>query len=58
VTGQPPISLPLGWTADGLPIGVQLVAAYGGEHLLLRLAAELEQEHPWANRRPPISVGG
>jgi amidase len=58
VTGQPAISLPLGWTADGLPVGVQLVAAYGREDVLLRVAAELEQEDPWASRRPPISVGG
>jgi amidase len=58
VTGQPAISLPLGWTNDGLPLGVQLVAAYGREDVLLRLASLLEQEHPWANRRPPISVGG
>ena len=58
VTGQPAISLPLGWTGDGLPVGVQLVAAYGREDRLLRVAAELEQECPWANRRPPLSVGG
>ena len=58
VTGQPAISLPLGWTADGLPIGVQLVAAYGREDVLLRVAAQLELEHPWANRRPPLGVGG
>jgi len=58
VTGQPAISLPLGWTADGLPLGVQLVAASGREDVLLRVAAELEHDNPWANRRPPISVGG
>lgn len=54
MTGQPAISLPLHWSEDGLPIGVQLVAAYGREDLLIRVAAQLERAHPWAHRRPSI----
>jgi amidase len=53
-TGQPAISLPLHWH-DHLPIGVQLVADYGCEDMLLRVASQLETAMPWADRRPPIS---
>lgn len=55
MSGQPAISLPLHWS-DGLPIGVQLVAGYGREDLLFRLAGQLEQAQPWASRRPPTSI--
>lgn len=57
VTGQPAISLPLGQSRSGLPIGVQLVAPYGREDLLLRVAARLEEAMPWRGRTPPIFVG-
>jgi amidase len=54
VSGQPAISLPLHTSPDGLPIGVQLVAASGREDLLLRVAAQLEQARPWSGRLPPL----
>jgi amidase len=54
ITGQPAVSLPLYRNRDGLPIGIQLVAAYGREDLLIRVAAQLEQARPWRDRRPPI----
>ncbi|MGI8632394.1 MAG: amidase [Solirubrobacterales bacterium] len=54
VTGQPAISVPLGRSEEGLPIGVQLVAAHGREDLLIRVAAQLEREYPWADARPPV----
>lgn len=53
-TGQPAISLPMHWNDAGLPIGVQLSAAYGEEALLLALSAQLEQALPWLNRLPGV----
>ena len=53
---QPGISRPLHWTADGLPVGMQFVAPYGGGDVLLSLANELEQACTWARRRPRISA--
>lgn len=52
VTGQPAISLPLHWSAAGLPVGVQLIAAQGREDQLVRVAAQLERAQPWAHRTP------
>ena len=54
VTGQPAISLPLHWNSAGLPIGIQLVAAYGREDMLFRLASQLEQAKPWAAQWPSV----
>ena len=56
ISGQPAISLPMHWTEDGLPVGVQLVAAYGREDQLLQVAAQLEQAAPWADRTPPVTA--
>ena len=54
MSGQPAVSLPMHWNGDGLPIGIQLAAAYGREDLLVRVAAQLEEAQPWAKRRPPV----
>jgi amidase len=54
MSGQPAVSLPLEWTAENLPVGVQLVAAYGREDVLFRIASQLEQANPWAGRTPNV----
>lgn len=51
ITGQPAISLPLGWSPDGLPIGMQFAAGPGREDLLIRLAGQLEQVCNWNERQ-------
>jgi amidase len=55
-TGQPAISLPLAQHSNGLPIGVQIGARPGEEHLLIALAGELEQASPWADRTPALHM--
>ena len=53
-TGQPAASIPAGLSVEGLPLAVQLVAPPNDEQTLLSLAAQLEVEQPWADRRPSI----
>jgi amidase len=54
ITGQPAISLPLGQSRSGLPIGIQFMARFGDESGLIRLASSLEQKLPWRDRIPPV----
>ncbi|SLN63409.1 amidase [Oceanibacterium hippocampi] len=58
VSGQPSMSVPLHWSADGLPVGVMMSATMENEGLLFRLAAQLETAKPWFHRRPPASPPG
>jgi amidase len=53
LTGLPAMSVPMHWTADGLPCGVHFVAPFGNEARLLCLAAQLEKAAPWFNKRAP-----
>jgi amidase len=55
LTGQPAAAVPAGFSADGLPLSVQLVGRPSDETTLLSLSAQLEAERPWADRRPPVS---
>jgi Asp-tRNA(Asn)/Glu-tRNA(Gln) amidotransferase A subunit family amidase len=53
LTGQPAVSIPCGWTNDGLPLGLQLVGRRGNDNLILRVAAAIEAQASWSDRRPP-----
>ena len=55
-TGLPAISLPLGQSLTGLPVGIQFIAGFGKESLLLRIAATFEAAGPWKHRLPPLHV--
>ena len=56
VTGQPAISVPVGWPDDGLPRGVQVIAPIGRDDRLITVAAALEVVEPWADRRATVSA--
>jgi amidase len=55
LTGAPAMSVPLHWTDDGLPVGVQFIAKFGGETQLLQLASQLELAQPWMQRLPSLA---
>ncbi|ESX09795.1 amidase [Mesorhizobium sp. LSJC255A00] len=57
ITGQPSVSLPLAQSADGLPIGLQIVSRFGEEATLVRVARDLEEARPWRGRRPRVRAG-
>ncbi|HEY8476845.1 MAG TPA: amidase family protein [Chloroflexota bacterium] len=54
LTGQPAASVPCGFTAEGLPVGLQIVGRWHADDLVLRAAACFEAAQPWAHRRPPL----
>ncbi|CDX53564.1 Amidase (fragment) [Mesorhizobium plurifarium] len=57
ITGQPAVSLPLGESIEGLPIGIQIVGRFGDESTLVRVARDVEEARPWKERRPKVRAG-
>ena len=53
-TGQPSISLPLGFSRNDLPIGSMLTSKFGNDELLISIASQLEEAQPWIDKKPPI----
>ena len=54
MSGQPAMSVPLAWSAAGLPLGMMFAARFGDEATLFRLASQLEQDRPWNRKIPPV----
>jgi Asp-tRNA(Asn)/Glu-tRNA(Gln) amidotransferase A subunit family amidase len=54
LTGQPAISIPCGWSEEGLPLGLQIIGRRGADGLVLRVAAAIERLRPWDGRKPPV----
>ena len=53
--GNPAMSVPFGFGADGMPLSIQVIGRPGDEETLLSLAGQIEAERPWADRRPPLA---
>jgi aspartyl-tRNA(Asn)/glutamyl-tRNA(Gln) amidotransferase subunit A len=56
LTGQPAASVPAGWTAEGLPVGLQIIGRHLDDATVLRASARFEEAAPWAGRWPPLAV--
>ena len=56
ITGNPAMSVPSGWDSEGMPIGMHFLGRFGDEATLLRLASQIEQARPWAERHPQMAT--